>query len=909
MSTLERCRTCGNPVDPNQRTAHDGACPWCLAAFAFGPDSAPSGAAGEPTARFGKYVRTEKLGSGGMGEVWKALDTELNRWVALKFLKEEDPSVVARFQREARTAAALSHPNIASIHDVGEIDGRHFIAMQYVPGRTMASFPRNDRGLIVRLFRDAARALEHAHRHGIIHRDLKPENLMVEEKEEGWSVTVLDFGLARSIEGGEKLSKSGEVFGTAPYMSPEQARGDRLDERADVYSLGAALYDVLTGKPPFEAPNLIELIRKVGNDEPERPRKENPQIHRDLETIVLKCLEKDRNRRYGGARELADDLERFLNHDAILARPQSTFYRLRMKLAKRRAVVVTAGISAALLATALGWWLLIGLPGAEQLRRTAAGLKLWNEARVAAIAGGDPGDIRAKAKAAREQFEGAIAARENADAHLMRAKCLELEGRDDEALKSVERAHALDPANLDARAELVKALFLKYQGSRGTPMIGHVMMGPSAGSRVHFGDLRSETDEERGWRERGEKILAEREAAPAQESLLKGLLAMGKGDYGRAAAALGVYTNAERWDVQALTLQGVCLYFARDLDGAVAAFDRSLNRVPRAEACYWRGFANEDKKLRAEAVADFTRAIELDPFFARAYVSRGRLNLGLGLLDEAIADNTKAIELDPRNARAFNARGVVKGAKRLRGEAVADFTRALELDPGYATAWSNRGDLKREMGLHDDAIADLTKALELNPKAAQACISRGNAKEAKGLLAEAIADYSKAIELEPSNAWAYANRGSARAAMGLHDEAIADSTRSIELDPRSALTYINRGNSLRAKGLHEEAIADFNRALKLEPTDGRAWMCRGLVHVAKGRLDEAIADFTKAIEVAPGYADAYANRGDAKRSKGLIDEAVADWRKALEAAPPGWPHKASVQARVANPGESRPKSE
>jgi len=897
MSTLERCRTCGNPVDPNQRTAHDGACPWCLAAFAFGPESPPAGGAAESSARFGKYVRTEKLGSGGMGEVWKALDTELNRWVALKFLKEEDPSVVARFQREARTAAALSHPNIASIYDVGEIDGRHFIAMQYVPGRTMASFPRNDRTLIVRLFRDAARALEHAHRHGIIHRDLKPENLMVEEKEEDRCVTVLDFGLARAIEGGEKLSKSGEVFGTAPYMSPEQARGDRLDERADVYSLGAALYDVLTGKPPFEAPNLLELIRKVGNDEPERPRKDNPQIHRDLETIVLKCLEKDRNRRYAGAQELADDLERFLNHDAILARPPSTLYRLRMKLAKRRAVVVTAGIAAVLLAAILSWWLLIGMPAGEQLRLTAAGLKLWNEARVAAIAGGDPGDIRAKARAAREQFEGAIRTREDADANVMRARCLELEGRDDEALKSLERAYFLDPRNLDARLELAKALFLKYQSSRGTPMIGHLMMGPTAGAKVYFGDLRGETGKEREWRERGEKILGEGESAPAQESLLKGLLAMGKGDYSRAAISLETYTNAERWDVQALTLQGVCLYYARNLDGAIAALDRSLSRVPGAEGYYWRGFAKEDKGLHHEADADLTKAVELDPFHARAYVSRGRVKLGLGLLDEAIADCTTAIELDSRNSRAYNGRGCVKAAKGLRDEAIADFAKAIEIDPLYVSAWSNRGNLKREKGLHDEAIADLTRAIELNPKYAQTYVSRGNVKETRGLLDEAIADYSKAIELEPMNAWAYANRGNAKGAKGQHDEAIADCTKSIELDPKSALTYINRGNSKRAKGLHDEAIADYTKASELDPTDGRALLSRGVVQVSKGRLDEAIADFTKAIEGTPTYAEAYVERGTAKIAKGLQGEALGDFRKALEVAPSAWPLRKTIEER------------
>src|SRR5688572_29031207 len=249
---MDQCASCGNSVPPRLAQAYDGACPWCLAQVSFSPEThGPLVAARADSGRLGKYVRTEKLGSGGMGEVWKALDTELNRWVALKFLKEEEPAIVARFLREARTSAGLSHPGIAAIYEVGESEGRRFIAMQYVPGRTMDSIPWKNRRLLVSLLRDVARALEHAHKSGVIHRDLKPANLIVQEKGDEWSATILDFGLARPIEGGERLSKSGEVFGTVPYMSPEQSRGEALDVRADVYSLGATMYELLAGRPPF----------------------------------------------------------------------------------------------------------------------------------------------------------------------------------------------------------------------------------------------------------------------------------------------------------------------------------------------------------------------------------------------------------------------------------------------------------------------------------------------------------------------------------------------------------------------------------------------------------------------------------------------------------------------------------
>ncbi len=181
------------------------------------PELPPEVAAAPPDARFGRFVRVRRLGSGGMGEVWQAWDTELARWVAVKFLRVSgDESELARFQREARVAARLSHPNIAAVYDVGEDRGRHWIAMQLVAGRTLHAFPRKDLRLTVRLIRDAARAVDHAHRDGIIHRDLKPENIMLEDGgAAGPRVYVMDFGLARPAEGATVLSSTGTVVGVS----------------------------------------------------------------------------------------------------------------------------------------------------------------------------------------------------------------------------------------------------------------------------------------------------------------------------------------------------------------------------------------------------------------------------------------------------------------------------------------------------------------------------------------------------------------------------------------------------------------------------------------------------------------------------------------------------------------------
>ncbi len=307
-----------------------------------------------PSDRFGKYVRTVLLGAGGMGEVWKAWDTELNRWVAVKFLKGGDDDEIARFKREAHIAGKLTHPNIAAIYDIGQDRDRHFIAMQFVEGSTLKRFPRGDTRTLVKLVRDAARAVAYAHDQGIIHRDLKPENLMVvrstkpataRASRKGFTelqLYVMDFGLARAAEGASELSVSGMVVGTPAFMSPEQARGDRLDARADVYSLGATLYDLLTGKPPFKGATPIATLALVLSGEIVPPRRIVPSIAEDLETVLLKSLEKDGGRRYATAVEFADDLDRWLDGEPIMARRSSVWYVLSKKAARNRALVGVA---------------------------------------------------------------------------------------------------------------------------------------------------------------------------------------------------------------------------------------------------------------------------------------------------------------------------------------------------------------------------------------------------------------------------------------------------------------------------------------------------------------------------------------------------------------------------------------
>lgn len=302
-----------------------------------------------------RYVILQKLAQGGTATVFKALDPRLNRPVALKVLWGDTGGQVRRILREAQAQAKVEHENVCRVYEVGEAGGLHYIAMQYIEGFTLDQVQKQlTLEQKVRLMKRVAEALHAAHRQGLIHRDIKPSNIMVELKEDGdWWPYVLDFGLAREVHPAE-ATLTHVIVGTPQYMAPEQARGEveRLDRRTDVYSLGATLYELLVGRPPFEGSTPVEVLMRVLSEEPTPPRKLDPSIPADLETIVLKCLEKEPQRRYESARALADDLGRYLDGEPILARPVGWTYRLWKKARKHR-VLLTAVAAVFFVAVAL----------------------------------------------------------------------------------------------------------------------------------------------------------------------------------------------------------------------------------------------------------------------------------------------------------------------------------------------------------------------------------------------------------------------------------------------------------------------------------------------------------------------------------------------------------------------------
>ena len=355
--------------------------------------------------RFGDYILEQVLGRGGMGVVYLAFQVQLERRVAIKMIRSgclASDDEVNRFHTEARSAASLYHPNIVTVYQCGECDGHHYFSMDYVPGTDLAkritSGPMSPREA-VRYVRDVARAIDHAHQQGVVHRDLKPANVLIDESD---AVMITDFGLAKQMGSDKGLTATGATLGTPSYMSPEQAAGKSEEQGAstDVYAIGAILYALLTGKPPFQGESVLQTIMQVIHRPAPTVRQSNPNVHSDLDTIVTKCLEKLPSRRYATAGDLADDLDRFYQGIPITALPPSIFRRCKHWLANVPLVAAVTGtrnieptpsqriaqnvVMVSVMALALIW--LTGGQIAEYIRNT-------NMPRNISIASGAPGGM------------------------------------------------------------------------------------------------------------------------------------------------------------------------------------------------------------------------------------------------------------------------------------------------------------------------------------------------------------------------------------------------------------------------------------------------------------------------------------------------------------------------------------
>ena len=344
------CGKCGSKLFAD---APQGLCSLCLFNAAVAPLLEEALDPAQVPTKFGDYELLEEIGRGGQGVVYRAHQKSLNRTVALKVIGLGPWATEAhlkRFRREAEAAASLDHPGMVPIYEVGEREGACYFSMKFVEGGQLDEVVKREPILIrqaVELVAKVARTVHYAHEHGILHRDIKPGNILLDAKGEPH---LTDFGLARLVEAESTVTRTLEVLGTPSYMAPEQAAGEhtKLSKATDVYGLGAVLYQLLTGHPPFAGGTTYETIKLLLETEPRQPRLLNPKIDRDLSTICLKCLEKDPKRRYSSALALAEDLEHWLKHEPIRAKPSGFFTHARKWVRRNPSTAVLVTLLVAL---------------------------------------------------------------------------------------------------------------------------------------------------------------------------------------------------------------------------------------------------------------------------------------------------------------------------------------------------------------------------------------------------------------------------------------------------------------------------------------------------------------------------------------------------------------------------------
>jgi tetratricopeptide (TPR) repeat protein/serine/threonine protein kinase len=868
-----------------------------------------------PGTTVGAYKLIEQIGEGGMGAVWMAQQTEpVKRLVAVKLIKAgmDSRHVFARFEAERQALALMDHTNIARVLDGGTTAaGRPYFVMDLVKGVPITRYcdehrltPRQR----LELFVPVCQAVQHAHQKGVIHRDLKPSNVLVALYDGRPVPKVIDFGVAKAA--GQALTDKtlvtgfGTIVGTLEYMSPEQAEVNQLDmdTRSDVYSLGVLLYELLAGSPPFtrkglEQAGMLEMLRVIREEEPSKPsmklstaeglptlaanRGTEPAkltrlVRGELDWIVMKALEKDRNRRYETANGFALDVQRYLADEPVLACPPSAGYRFR-KFARRnkRALLTVALLGAVLLVVAgsFGW----------MARDRAARLGRNGEAVAVMLV----------------QCEDAL----QADRTDLGAIALEAAER--RAADGGAEALAVRLAQCRADLSLLRALddidtFRWTWTDGGLPGRGVVAarwraaladygVTPEEGPAAAAAKVNDSLVRDRlliildGWlaanRSAGVRaVLRSADPGPYRDAIRDALIA---GD-GKALAALGERREALDQPTRFAAVLGSVGEVPANrrravLESALQARHGDLALLMELGNSY----PINQPEGAVERVRWFQAALAAHPRSLSALNSLGIALLDLGNRNGAVAAFREAVRLEPTSAIAHNNLGIALQKGDPNGS-IAAFREAIRLDPNYASPHNGLGLIRLDQRDPDGAIASFLEAIRLNPRFAQAHYNMGKALRAKGDPDGAIAAYKKAIEINPNYDHAHSNLGNILCDVKRdYDGAITQFEEAVRLDPKDNIYRYNLGNVLLAKGNLDRAIACFKEALRRDPAFAHAYNNLGNALLRKGELDGAIVAFREAIHLEGTFAPFHSNLAQALLARGDPDRAAASYRVAI----------------------------
>jgi tetratricopeptide (TPR) repeat protein len=808
------------------------------------------------------YRIVGELGRGGMGVVYLADELELGRPVALKMIltgSQADARELTRFKAEAEAVARLQHPNVVQIHAVGQFEGRPYLALEFCAGGSLEWW-LNGKPLppfrAAALVETLARAVQHAHERGIVHRDLKPANILLafsdasqkrpgeqrfcEASLTGCVPKISDFGLAKRLDLPPGPTPTSAVLGTPSYMAPEQARrsSQPADARVDVWALGAILYELVTGRPPFLGDSVLDTLQQVARDEPVAPARLQPGCPRDLETIILKCLRKDPQRRYARALDLAEDCAAFQRGEPIRARATPSWERAA-KWARRRPAAATL-LAVCLLAiaglVALGVW------HTGELRATAA-------------------QARAQEKAA---LETAQLSRSRVEAQALLLTARERYGRGDWENARLRAVEAL--ALLDTRPELADL----------TRQAEHLNLD----CQRRLAERASRQEAQR----RYQRFLEQRNEALFHATLFTGL---------------DLKTNLAR--TQAAARAALCQFEVSDVPSGPPALPASgLSEQQRAEAvagCYELLLvlaeavahplpgepARQRRRRVAEAVATLEGAGRLGQAPTKAYHLRLAHHLEqLGRKAEAVSHRARADALAPASACDYFLSGDIRRVRGELAQACRDFESALALQPNHFWAQYSFAFCCLRLGRLAEAKAGLTACLGHRRDFAWLYALRGFLHAELGEFAAAELDFTRALTPKPDDTTryaVYANRGVLRVQQARAVEGLAVLQPLGGWLPLCAL-YGGVGQVQRARRL-AEAVADLRTAVQLKPGNYQAHVSLAQAYAGQGRTEEARDEFSEAIRCQKELPDLYRTRADFSWRSGDLAAARRDLRRAL----------------------------